>query len=88
MLCCAVLWLLQPVLPSWTFQPSALQELWGLDPDDESDLDWSVRAPQLNPSLVPLVEGEGAGGGGVWQQLCTVTWSQVAGTDAVLTWQM
>jgi hypothetical protein len=52
--------MLQPVAPSWTLQPSALQELWGLDPDDESDLDWSVRTPQLNPSLVPLVEGEHA----------------------------
>lgn len=48
----------QPVLPSWTFQPSALQELWGCGPDEEADLDWSARAPQLSPSLVPLVDGE------------------------------
>lgn len=53
-----VLLLLQPVLPGWTFQPSALQELWLADPDDESDLDWAARAPQLSPSLVPLVDGE------------------------------
>lgn len=65
----------QPVLPSWTFQPSALQELWGAagraagdgedgqqqqyDVDDDAELlDWSVLAPQLSPSLVPLVDGE------------------------------
>ena len=47
----------QAVLPGWTFQPSALQELWLADPDDESDLDWAARAPQLSPSLVPLVDG-------------------------------
>jgi hypothetical protein len=67
-LCCAALHdvscavctclLPQPVLPSWTFQPSALQELWAHDPDEESDLDWSQHTPQLSPSLVPLVDGE------------------------------
>lgn len=48
----------QPVLPSWTFQSSALQELWVHDPGEESDLDWSQHTPQLSPSLVPLVDGE------------------------------
>jgi hypothetical protein len=52
---------LQPVLPGWTFQPSALQELWLADPEEEADLDWSARAPQLSPSLVPLVDGEQPG---------------------------
>jgi hypothetical protein len=50
----------QPVLPSWTFQSSALQELWGCEPEEEADLDWSARAPQLSASLVPLVDGETA----------------------------
>jgi hypothetical protein len=51
---------LQPCLPEWTFQPSALQALWvqplsGLD--DQAELDWSLLLPQYSPSLVPLVEG-------------------------------
>lgn len=58
----ALLRVLQPVLPGWTFQPSALQELWLADPEEEADLDWSARAPQLSPSLVPLVDGEQPGG--------------------------
>jgi hypothetical protein len=51
---------LQPCLPDWTFQPSALQALW-LQPlsglDDQAELDWSLLLPQYSPSLVPLVEG-------------------------------
>lgn len=50
--------LLQGGLPSWTFQPSALQDLWCHQPDsDVADLDWSMMLPQYSPSLVPLVEG-------------------------------
>lgn len=52
------------MLPDWTFQPSALQELWSAGPDgleDDADLDWSVLSPQLSSSLVPLVDGEAVG---------------------------
>jgi hypothetical protein len=56
-----LLLLLQPCLPEWTFQPSALQALWlqplsGLE-GDQAELDWSLLLPQYSPSLVPLVEG-------------------------------
>ena len=49
---------MQAGLPDWTFQPSALQELWCHQPDSElAELDWSLLLPHYSPSLVPIVEG-------------------------------
>eukprot|EP00775_Hariotina_reticulata_P012214 gene12214-12352_t len=60
----------QLALPDWTFQPSALQDLWVQGPGDEQadgdgdaesedldDLDWSKLLPCYSPSLLPLVKG-------------------------------
>lgn len=69
-------------LPEWTFQPSALQDLWLQAPepaeDEESDeegqgdLDWSALLPCYSRSLVPLVDGESAVGGGCCRRLASL----------------